>query len=193
MSIPRVSHTRGTGGVLSEQIRKRVLDAAEHCLLEYGYKARLHARIARRAGLSRPTVYKHVGDQPAIIQALLQREFVRLWRRIEVTGGPLPQRMIDAIVGVVQNGRRSPLLQKALTECPEQVVPYLTMNAQPFIEQTVAILAPYLQHLPLNHRALGEWVYRLTASLLITAGVVPTTTDDELRGFVSSLLSLPAA
>ena len=100
---------------------------------------------------------------------------------------------------MAQNGRRSPLLQKALSECPEQVVPYLTVNAQPFIEQTVAILNPYLQlftdaHPPHpNSRALGEWAYRLTASLLITAGVVPTTTEDELRGFVSSLLSLPAA
>jgi AcrR family transcriptional regulator len=175
-------------------MRRRVLDAAEHCLLEYGYRARLHARIARRAGVSRPTVYKYVGDQSAIVQALLQREFVRLWKRLApvlVSGGSLQQRLVDAIVGVVQDGRRSPLLQKALAECPEQVVPYLTVNAQPFIEQTVAVLTPHLPQL--DSRALGEWAYRLAASLLITAGVVPTTTENELRVFLSSLLSLPTA
>lgn len=41
------------------------------------------------------------------------------------------RRVLDAIVGVVQLGRRGPPLQKALRECPEQVVPYLTVNAQP--------------------------------------------------------------
>jgi AcrR family transcriptional regulator len=175
-------------------MRRRVLDAAEHCLLEYGYQARLHARIARRAGVSRPTVYTYAGDQSAIVQALLQREFVRLWKRLApvlVSGGSLQQRLVDAIVGVVQDGRRSPLLQKPLAECPEQVVPILTVNAQPFIEQTVAVLTP---HLPQpGSRALGEWAYRLAASLLITAGVVPTTTENELRVFVSGLLSLPPA
>jgi AcrR family transcriptional regulator len=178
---------------LHRDVRRRVLDAAEHCLLEYGYRARLHATIARRAGLSRPTVYKYVGNQPAIVQALLQREFLRLWKRFEpalVAGGPLQLRLVEAIVGVVQQGRRSPLLQRALSECPEEVVPYLTVNAQPFIEQTVSMLTPHLQ---MNSRALAEWAYRLTASLLITAGVVPTATDDELRGFVSCLLSPPAA
>lgn len=43
---------------------------------------------------------------------------------------------------------------------------------------------------PPNTRALAEWTYRLTTSLLITAGVVPTTTEDELRAFVANLLSL---
>ena len=176
---------------MSEQITMRVLDAAEDCLLEYGYKARLHARIARRAGLSRPTVYKYVGDQPAIVQKTLKREFVRLWRRVDFSGGPLNQRMVDAIVGVVQSARRSPLLHKALTECPEQVMPYLTMNAQPFVEQTVAILTPRLPP-QFNSTALGEWAYRVAALLVVTASVVPTT-DDQLRGFVSSLLSIPAA
>jgi AcrR family transcriptional regulator len=175
-------------------IQQRVLDAAEQALLENGLTARLHAAIARRAGLSRPTVYKHVGDQSAIVQAVLQREFVRLWQRLEpvlTSDGPLQQRLVDTIVGVVDNGRRSPLLQKALRDSPEQVLSHLTVNAAPFIEQTVAILTPHLP--PVNGRALGEWAYRLTASLLITAGVVPTTTEDELRRFVSSLLILPPA
>src|SRR6202165_4103921 len=97
-------------------MRRRVLDAAEHCLLEDGYQARLHARIARRAGVSRPTVYKYVGDQSAIVQALLQREFVRLWGRLApvlVSGGSLQQRLVDSIVGGGRGVRGSPRPQRA--------------------------------------------------------------------------------
>lgn len=74
------------------------------------------------------------------------------------------------------------------------------LDAAEYCLLDVAVLTPYLRQLvtdpsrpPITSRALGEWAYRLTASLLITAGVVPTTTEDDLRRFVSSLLSLPAA
>ena len=65
-----------------EQIRARILDAATECLLEVGVTGRLHTQIAQRAGLSRPTVYKYVGDQSAILQAVFDREFEVFWRTV---------------------------------------------------------------------------------------------------------------
>src|SRR5262245_402855 len=59
----------------ADRIRERILDAATECLLAEGLDARLHAMIAERAGISRPTVYKYVGDQAAIVAAVLDREF----------------------------------------------------------------------------------------------------------------------
>ena len=66
--------TSGTDGV-----RERILDAATECLIESGIDARLHATIAERAGVSRPTVYKYVGDQTAILRAVLDREVERFF------------------------------------------------------------------------------------------------------------------
>src|SRR5689334_16824710 len=44
----------------AQRIRERILDAATQCLLDEGLDARLHAMIAERAGISRPTVYKYI-------------------------------------------------------------------------------------------------------------------------------------
>lgn len=200
MKVSRSSHrgrTRDHG-----EIRRRILDAAEECLLEYGYEARLHALIAKKAGLSRPTVYKHVGDQAAIIEALFHREFLRFGEMLEpvFAAAKNPRTgFIDAIVRIVQHGRHHPLLQKGLKENPEQVLPYLTVKARPFIDQTTILLAPYFRQLlteeqlaSINVKAAAEWSFRIAASLLVTPGVVETQTDEQLGDFIGNLLKVSA-
>lgn len=200
MKVSRSSHrgrTRDHG-----EIRRRILDAAEECLLEHGYEARLHALIAKKAGLSRPTVYKHVGDQAAIIEALFHREFLRFGEMLEpvFAAAKNPRTgFIDAIVRIVQHGRHHPLLQKGLKENPEQVLPYLTVKARPFIDQTTILLAPYFRQLlteeqlaSINVKAVAEWSFRIAASLLVTPGVVETQTDEQLGDFIGNLLKVSA-
>lgn len=200
MKVSRSSHrgrTRDHG-----EIRRRILDAAEECLLEHGYEARLHALIAKKAGLSRPTVYKHVGDQTAIIEALFHREFLRFGEMLEpvFAAAKNPRTgFIDAIVRIVQHGRHHPLLQKGLKENPEQVLPYLTVKARPFIDQTTILLAPYFRQLlteeqlaSINVKAAAEWSFRIAASLLVTPGVVETQTDEQLGDFIGNLLKVSA-
>lgn len=200
MKVSRSSHrgrTRDHG-----EIRRRILDAAEECLLEHGYEARLHALIAKKAGLSRPTVYKHVGDQAAIIEALFHREFLRFGEMLEpvFAAAKNPRTgFIDAIVRIVQHGRHHPLLQKGLKENPEQVLPYLTVKARPFIDQTTILLAPYFRQLlteeqlaSINVKATAEWSFRIAASLLVTPGVVETQTDEQLGDFIGNLLKVSA-
>lgn len=200
MKVSRSSHrgrTRDHG-----EIRRRILDAAEECLLEHGYEARLHALIAKKAGLSRPTVYKHVGDQAAIIEALFHREFLRFGEMLEpvFAAAKNPRTgFIDAIVRIVQHGRHHPLLQKGLKENPEQVLPYLTVKARPFIDQTTILLAPYFRQLlteeqlaSINVKAAAEWSFRIATSLLVTPGVVETQTDEQLGDFIGNLLKVSA-
>ena len=63
-----------TGAVAEpSDYRTRILDAAEACLMEQRMSAPLHARIAERAGVSRPTVYKYIGDQDDLVRAVLER------------------------------------------------------------------------------------------------------------------------
>lgn len=198
MKVSR-SHHRGRTRDHSE-IRRRILDAAEECLLEHGYEARLHALIAKKAGLSRPTVYKHVGDQSAIIEALFHREFLRFGEMLApvFASATTPRTgFIDAIVRIVQHGRHHPLLQKGLKENPEQVLPYLTVKARPFIDQTTTLLAPYFRTMltdeqlaTINVKAAAEWSFRIAASLLVTPGVVETQTDEQLGDFLGNLLTV---
>lgn len=182
----------------AERIRERILDAATECLLTEGIDARLHAMIAERAGISRPTVYKYVGDQSAIVAAILDRELdkffgaaVPILRRSD----DLEAHLIDAIVFVVDYARSHILLQKALADHPELILPVLTTGAEPLIDRVVDLFGDQLSRAlnqaaptPLTPRAAAEWSYRIVVSLITT----PTAALDRAgtRRYVESLVRL---
>jgi AcrR family transcriptional regulator len=182
----------------AERIRERILDAATECLVAEGLDARLHAMIAERAGISRPTVYKYVGDKAAIVTAVLDREFdkffdaaVPILRRSD----DLEAHLIDGIVFVVDYARSHILLKKALAEHPELILPVLTTGAEPLIDRVVDLFGDQLsraldQAVPtsLTPREAAEWAYRIVVSLITT----PTAALDRdgTRHYVESLVRL---
>jgi len=182
----------------AERIRERILDAATECLLTEGLDARLHAMIAERAGISRPTVYKYVGDQSAIVTAVLNREFDRFFGAVVPLlrqSDDLEAHLIDAIVFVVDYARSHLLLQKALAEHPELILPVLTTGAGPLVEHVVNLFEEQLGRAldqakpsPLTPREAAEWAYRIVVSLITT----PTAALDRdgTRRYVESLVRL---
>ncbi len=182
-------------------MRERILDAAEECLIELGYDTRLHARIADRAKLSRPTLYKYVGDQPAILEALFQREIGKFFGVIDPIlrshQDQLEPRFVDIIVFAVQYARDHELLQKGLHDHPELVLPWFTVRAKPMVEMGAELFTPHFERLfseeqlaGMSPKAISEWAFRIIASLIITEGTVDTSDDQSLRDFVRSLLSI---
>jgi AcrR family transcriptional regulator len=181
-------------------IRERILDAAEACLVESGYSSRLHAVISERAGLSRPTVYKYVGDQSEIFEALFQREITRFFALLAPVlrdSHRLDTGLTDCVVFAVGYARRHVLLQKGLRDDPAVVLPWFTVLARPFVERGTDYLAPLFERLmtaeqltSIDPRAVCEWAFRLVASLITTGGVVDSSSDVALREFVTGLLSI---
>jgi len=182
------------------QIRERILDAATECLLAEGLDARLHAMIAERAGISRPTVYKYVGDQTAIVAAILEREYDRFFGLavpILRTSDDLEAHLVHAIVFVVDYAREHALLQKALAEHPEVILPALTTGSGPLVDRVVALfeeqLGRGLSRSPatgsvLSPRAAAEWAFRIVVSLITT----PTEAlrQEGTQEYVESLVQL---
>lgn len=162
------------------QIRERILDAATDCLLAEGLDARLHAMIAERAGISRPTVYKYVGDQAAIVAAILDREYDRFFGLavpILRTSDDLEAHLVHAMVFVVDYARDHALLQKALREHPEVILPALTTGSGPLVERVVVLFEEQLGRglsrssstgPSLSARAAAEWAFRIVVSLITT-------------------------
>lgn len=160
----------------------------------------MHAAIAERAGVSRPTVYKHVGDQSSVIAALLDREVARLLAEIETVltaRGSLRERFVDTVVFVVEYGRAHPLLSGALRNDPQLILPWFTTNAEPLIEQGVTFFAPHIKHASadgdfpdVDPRLVVEWAYRLIVSLLIAPSTMPSQSWEDIRDFVTGLLDI---
>lgn len=177
-----------------DEIRTRILDAATRVLLDVGVSGRLHAQIAKEAGVSRPTVYKYVGDQPAILDAIFEREFQAFLAAVlpQLNGVTTRADVIDGMALIVDYGRNHTLLQRALREQPEFVLPALTTECDALLDRTVALFAGQLGEILGDERKgelAAEWLFRLIVSLIITPGHSGTSRRD-IRSHLQSLVDL---
>jgi TetR/AcrR family transcriptional regulator, repressor for neighboring sulfatase len=62
----------------AEEARKRILDAAESALDEHGPDALRLQELAKRLGISHPTVLHHFGSREALVKAVVRRAFEAL-------------------------------------------------------------------------------------------------------------------
>ncbi|MFR9727978.1 TetR/AcrR family transcriptional regulator [Saccharopolyspora sp. MS10] len=100
-----------------------ILDAAERCVLAVGMRRTTLAEIARRAGVSRPTVYRRWPDVRTLSADLLTRELVALLPA-HVDGASRAQG-VDRIVRTVSAARTHPLFVKILETDPELLITYV--------------------------------------------------------------------
>jgi AcrR family transcriptional regulator len=183
----------------ADGVRDRILDAATECLLESGLDARLHAAIAERAGLSRPTLYKYVGDQTAILDAVRDREIEAFFTAavpLLSRSDDLQKDLVDAVVFVVGYARRHELLQKALREHPELILPALTTESGLLVDRIHGMFAAQLERAiayvdaDLDTRVVVDWIFRIIVSLITTPSGPVTETPEQLREYIDGLVQL---
>ncbi len=103
-----------------------LLTAARGCILEVGLRRTTLADVARRAGVSRMTVYRQYGDLSAIVAALLTDELLGLLDEAREQVALLPtarERLVRAGVRVVEQLAVHPLWCKVLDLDPELLLP----------------------------------------------------------------------
>lgn len=124
-----------------------VLDAARATVLEHGVRRATLTEVARRAGLSRMTVYRRYTDAPQLMRALMSREFRAVLVEAEVRAMERPEgreRVVAVIVGTVELLGAHPLLLRLLELEPEILVPYLVVRLGEFQAAARAVLASWI-------------------------------------------------
>ena len=66
-----------------EDVRTRLLDAAELCFHELGIAQTTMDDVIRVAGIPRTTAYRYVGTKPELIAAVIYREWTRFLERLD--------------------------------------------------------------------------------------------------------------
>ncbi|TDC83531.1 TetR/AcrR family transcriptional regulator [Actinomadura sp. 7K507] len=114
----------GTGGRTADDA---VLDAARDCVLAVGVRRTTLTDIARRAGVSRMTLYRRWPDVRTIVADLMTREWVVLGDSLQPPedGRPVRPRFVDGVVAGVRAFRDHPLLRKIIEVDPELLLPYV--------------------------------------------------------------------
>src|SRR3954452_17181289 len=107
--------------------RDGYLDAARDCILDVGWRRTTLTEVARRAGVSRMTIYRTWGDMPTLLADLMTREWAGLVIDQVVAEGDRPtiDRITAGIVGTVQQLRQNELFVRIVELDPELILPYL--------------------------------------------------------------------
>src|SRR4051795_6834039 len=84
--------------------RDGYLDAARDCILDVGWRRTTLTEVARRAGVSRMTIYRTWADMPTLLGDLMTREWASVVdAQVESDRGkPAIERITNGIVGTVQ-------------------------------------------------------------------------------------------
>ena len=107
--------------------RDAYLDAARDCILDVGWRRTTLTEVARRAGVSRMTIYRTWADMPQLLADLMTREWTSVVSEQVPAdeGQPAIARIADGLVGTVRALRENELFVRIVEVDPELVLPYL--------------------------------------------------------------------
>jgi AcrR family transcriptional regulator len=122
-----------------------VLDAARDCVMAVGVRRTTFSDVARRAGVSRMTLYRRFPDLETVLSALMTREFGRLVEDARHAGGATcRERAVAMVVGGSERLHADPLFERLLDVDPELLLPYVTLRLGGMQRMAVAGLAAEL-------------------------------------------------
>ncbi|MCV7254663.1 TetR/AcrR family transcriptional regulator [Mycolicibacterium fluoranthenivorans] len=107
-----------------ESLADRILDAAASCVLAFGIERVTLAEIARRAGVSRPTVYRRWPDTQSILAALLTARVTRVLVDVGERGVGRTD-LVARMVAVAQRLRQDEIVMSVLHTAPELAMVYI--------------------------------------------------------------------
>jgi AcrR family transcriptional regulator len=106
-------------------VEERILDAAAECVVAFGVNRVTLAEIARRARVSRPTIYRRWRDTAAILATLLTARIAGVLD--DVPGhGVGREHLVERIVRVGDKLRSDEIVMAVLHSAPELAMVYIT-------------------------------------------------------------------
>ncbi len=162
-----------------------VLDAARATVLDFGVRRATLTEVARRAGLSRMTVYRRYSDGNELMRALMSREFLAVLAEAQDRAAQLAdplERVLTGITGTLGMLIEHPLLLRLLELEPEMLLPYLTERVGEFQRA--------------GRQALAAWIADAQVAGAVRAGdpaEIAATIELAARGLVLSARTLSAS
>jgi len=168
-----------------QSVEERILDGAAGCVIAYGVDRVTLAEIARRAGVSRPTVYRRFPDTRSILAALLTMRITHALDDVP-SRGVGRERLVERIVAVAARLRRDDVIMSVLHQAPDLAMVYLSERlgtSQQILLDTVAGEIKAAQDdgsvRPGDARQLAAMSLLVTQSTILSAQIVEPILDAE--------------
>ena len=123
-----MSSLRNIAEAAAGSSRDAHLDAARACILDLGWRRTTLTEVARRAGVSRMTIYRTWSDMQQLLGDLMTREWAGVVAATVAEEDPRAtavDRLVGDIVGTVRTLRVNELFLRIVELDPELLLPYL--------------------------------------------------------------------
>jgi AcrR family transcriptional regulator len=119
------------------------LDAARDCILDLGWRRTTLTEVARRAGVSRMTIYRAWADMGSLLGDLMTREWVGIADATQVHAADTttPDGIAAAALSTVRALRDNELFVRIVELDPDLMLPYLLHRRGRSQEALVEVLA----------------------------------------------------
>lgn len=181
-----------------------ILDAAVIEFERHGVRRVALDDVARRAGVSRTTIYRRFANRDELVAAVIERENIALFADIaeEVKrAGPQSNYYVEAFTISILKFRRHRVLHRMLADEPALLLDLARTHYEAAIERMAAALriifpAGFAERI--GERAvdeLADTILRYAAMVLLLPSAQPLESADDIRAFARRhfLPSLPAA
>ena len=187
-----------------DEVPHALLDAARESILAVGWRRTTLTDVARRAGVSRMTIYRRWPDMQSLLADLLVREWEAVLRTTPLAEDATvtPAVLAEGVVTVVAALREEPLLRRIIDVDPELLLPYLLTRRGRNQDRVLELLAAGVRRgqesgavrdgdpvLIARSVVLAAHGFVLSAPTMTGDGVEPAALDAELRHLVEGHLA----
>ena len=174
-------------------VEQRILDAAAACILAYGVERTTMTEIARRARVSRPTIYRRWPDIRWVIAELLT---VRIAGVLETVPdrGVGREAMVDRVVRVAEHLRNDDIVQSVIRNAPSLAMVYIAERLGTSQQILIDALAEAIKAAqqegsvrPGDPHEMGAMCLLITQSTIQSAQMVEKLLDAEALNVELSL------
>ena len=172
----------------SLDVGDRILTAAASCVRDFGVQRVTLAEIARRAGVSRPTVYRRWPDTATILAALLTDRITGAWREVPMRGTGRDA-LVQRITAVAGRLRRDELIRTVLRSAPELAMVYISDRLGTSQQILIDVLAEEIRKGQLHNsvrradpRQLAAMIVLIAQSTIQSGQIVEPILDVDALG-----------
>ncbi|WP_207918529.1 TetR/AcrR family transcriptional regulator [Saccharopolyspora karakumensis] len=175
---------------ITDETTERVLEAAHEQFRRIGIRRSTMEDVAKRAGVSRITVYRRFSTKDSLVQQVIRREFRRYFDRflLDIQGAKtLAERVEIGFAGSLRAIRDNPLIGGLMDTEPEIVVPSMISDGGRTMTTVSRFVAGRLSEeqragtvaADIDVEVVAEMMVRISTSFLVTPSHHIDLDDDQ--------------
>ena len=182
----------------SEAAQEHFLTAAEACFERYGVGKTTMEDIARMAGVSRPTIYRHFADRESLILAVVMRRARALIEKAQAymrRQGSFEDQLVEGLIFLVRTGRNDPFVRLLVNPVQLEAAQQIVGATAAVVDLTHEMWEPILKEAAdrgelnpaLDFYAIARWLTHIELILVGRLDLTPDENDvrDMLRTFLA--------